>query len=131
MPPPQTFGKCFFCCNEMMLLRSLNVKCNKMSRNRGNLTVVYLVILLETISAATPPPANVVRLRSPREKMLLLTRPPTESGRSSGDHGKCLLLPPPPPNLVGFWRSRKMYRVTSAGCPRQRKILAMLLTVSI
>ena len=29
---PQTFGKLFFC-NELMLLRYLNLKCKKMSRN--------------------------------------------------------------------------------------------------
>ena len=37
---------------------------------------------------------------------------------------KMLPLPPPPQNVVGSRRSRKRYRVTSAGCPHQTKILA-------
>ena len=32
-----------------------------------------------------------------------------------------LLLLPPPPNLVGYRRSRKIYRVASAGCPPPNK----------
>ena len=93
-----------------MLLRSLNLKCKKMS---WNFIVLYLE-LPETISATTPPPpANVARLWISRK----MSPSPTESGRlqetmenvcyypppppnlvgASGDHGNVLLLPPPPP----------------------------------
>ena len=61
-----------FFCNELMLLRSLNQKPKKMSRNLGYLTVVYLEL---------------------PEKMLPLP-PPQRTYSASGDHGKFLLLPP-------------------------------------
>ena len=68
-------------------------------------------------------------------KILPLPPPPQRTWSAYGGHGKFMLLPPPTksgrlleitenvcyyppsPNLVGFWRSRKMYRVTSAGWP--------------
>ena len=62
------------------------------------------------------------------------TTPPFPSERVpplDGDDGTFLLLPPPSPNLVGFWRSRKMYRVTSAGWPPQTKILATPLNTTV
>ena len=43
--------------------------------------------------------------------------PPSERGPHMKITENCWYYPPPPPNLVGFWRSRKIYRVASAGWP--------------
>ena len=52
---------------------------------------------------SVPPPANLSPLKEITENFCY--------------------YPPPPPKLVGFWRSRKIYRVASAWLP-QTKILA-------
>ena len=70
--PPQTFGKCFFC-NELMLLRSLNLKCPGMELRESD---CCLPGGSGNIFPLPPPPANLAGFR--------------------GDHGKFLVLPPPP-----------------------------------
>ena len=77
----------------------VSLKCTKMSRNRDNFLDLD-VQLPEKNSPSIPPPQR--------------------TWSAFGDHGKFRLLPPPPANLVGFWRSRKIYRVASAGWPPPR-----------
>ena len=49
------------------------------------------------------------------EKCSATTPPPTERGPPQETTGISAT------NLVGFWRSRKMYQVASAGCPPKQK----------
>ena len=83
-------------------------KCKKISRNGGHLIDLYLQ--LPEKNSAAPPPHRI--------------------GSAWGKYGNfCYNLPPP--NVVGFRRSRKIYRVASAGWPPQTKILATPLVCAL
>ena len=90
-------------------------KCKKISRNWGNLIDLYLQ---ENIAVHYPPPH---RIGSASGNYGHFCYSPQRTWTAYGEHGTFLLLPPPPPNLACFWRSRKLYRVASAGCPPKQK----------
>ena len=78
--PPKLLLNVFFC-NELLLLRYLNVKCKKMALNRGNV---------------------IVHRRERSEKNYAITYSPSQRTWSAyGDHGKKSLLLPPPPTEPG------------------------------
>ena len=125
---PQTLGKCFFlqCIYVVTLFACVSrpVKCPGNSvespEMAGDLQVsrkCQQICRFEVIF--------FICTCNYRKKYLPLP-PPTESGSLQGIMDICATTPPPPANLVrypppqnlvGFWRSRKIYRAASAGCP--------------
>ena len=91
--PPKLLVNFFFC-NELMLLRSLYLKCKKNFTELREFERSVPAVTGKTFChCPPPPPANLVRLW--RSRKISATTPPHRIYPASGDHGKFLPLPPP------------------------------------
>ena len=85
--PPQTFGKCFFFCNEFRKISRSGGNVKKSFPNEGDLSVLPLIVIPKNFCYYPPPPLNLAGLWRSR-KISGTTPPPHRIWSACGDHGK-------------------------------------------
>ena len=113
--PPKLWVNVFFL-QRINVVTFFESEIGKNRRNWGNLSDFDLKQAGKKMYGHYPPPPQRTCSAYGVHGKFPLLPPPTESGRLRRSR-KISATTPPPLKLAGFWRSRKIYRVTSAGWP--------------